>query len=132
MNMPDLPRELLIRIFTDAGDAGHADELESKLLAALASFHPLPKAGPEAYWKEPGWFEHCYRLVPADNLAFDALLVLIEGEWHIARGDDPDDESEAVWNPSPGGQFLLPEVRWVQVLLAYPNPPAPDQEYLSS
>ena len=127
MNDDGLPRKQLIRLFTEAGDATRATELEAQLLAKLASFNAQPEAPPEAYWKEPGWFEHFYALSPANADTFDAVIALVEAQWHISR----DEECDAVWNPAPGHTFLLPEVRWAELMLITPNPPAPDQEYLS-
>lgn len=127
MSDPDLSRELLIRLFTEAGGAAYAAQLEKRLLQGLQSFAARPRAPAEAYWKKPGWFEHFYALAPADERGFDAVTALAGGAWHITR----DEECNAVWTPAQGQVFLLPEVRWVEVLLIYPNPPDQDEEYLA-
>lgn len=125
MNDDRMPRKLLIRLFTESGDAACADELEAQLLAQLTPFNAQPEAPPEAYWKEPGWFEHFYALSPVDEATFDAVIARVEAQWHIRR----DEECDAVWNPAPGHTFLLPEVRWAELLLINDNPPVSDQEY---
>jgi hypothetical protein len=122
------PFELLARIFAPADSAEHADEQEAALHAALAAFAPKQGHPPEPYWKVPGWYEHFLKLSPADETTFDAVVALAGGDWDINR----DFECDAVWTPSPGHIFLLPEVIWAQVMLIQPNPPAPDQEYLPS
>ncbi len=120
------PLKLRARIFMPAADAAEADEHDQALLAALAAFSPHPIDAPEPYWKEPGWYEHYFEMTPADQDAFDAIVALSERDWHVTR----DGECDAVWDPSPGHVFLLPEVTWAHILLIHPNPPAPDQEYL--
>lgn len=120
------PVRLRARIFMPAADAAEADDHDQALRAALAAFSPEPINAPEPYWKEPGWYEHYFELTPADQASFDAIVALSEGNWHITR----DSECDAVWNPSPGHVFLLPGVTWANIMLFYPNPPAPDQEYL--
>lgn len=125
---PDTPFSLLVRIFSVAGDTAQAEAQGEALLAALAPFSPSPAGPPEAYWKIPGWYEHTLDLSPADAATFDAVVALTKGNWDITR----DSECDAVWNPEPGCQFLLPEVTWAEILLIRPNPPTPDQEYLPS
>jgi hypothetical protein len=120
------PLELLARIFMPAADPAEADAQDQALLAALAAFSPRPIHAPEPYWKIPGWYEHYFELTPADLATFEAIVALAEGDWDVSR----DEECDAVWNPSPGHVFLLPGVTWAHILLIYPNPPAPDQEYL--
>jgi hypothetical protein len=120
------PLELLARIFMPAADPAEADAQDQALLAALAAFSPRPIHAPEPYWKIPGWYEHYFELTPADQSTFEAIVALAEGDWDVLR----DGECDAVWNPSPGHVFLLPGVTWAHILLIYPNPPAPDQEYL--
>ena len=128
------PMQLLTRIFMPAGDAAEADAHDRALLATLAAFSPHPINPPEPYWKIPSWYEHFFQLNPATPASFDALIALSEGDWDVTRSDEIDKnhpgECEAVWNPSPGQIFLLPEVTWAHILLIYPNPPEPDQEYL--
>jgi len=120
--------ELLARIFAPADNAEHADKQAEALLAKIAAFSPEPINPPEPYWKVPGWYEHILKLSPADETTFDAVVALAGGNWDITR----DSEWDAVWNPSPGHIFLLPEVVWVEIMLIQPNPPSPDQEYLPS
>lgn len=125
---PDTPFILLARIFTVASDAARAAAQGEALLATLAPFSPSQAEPPEPYWKIPGWYEHTLDLSPADTATFDAVVALTKGHWEITR----DSECNAVWNPEPGCQFLLSEVRWAEILLIRPNPPTPDQEYLPS
>lgn len=127
---PDTPPtyELLVRLFAPADNADHAARQADALLAALAPFTPEQQHPPEAYWKIPGWYEHCLKLAPADETTFDAVVAMASGDWDITR----ESELDAVWSPSPGQVFLLPEATWAQVMLIQPNPPAPDQEYLPS
>lgn len=122
----EVPFELLLRLFTHAGDAERAAVLERRLLTVLAPFAPRPVAPPEPYWKEPGWFEHYHALAPADRATFAAVVGLAAATWDVV-GDI--EEPNAVWNPAPGQVFLLPEVAWAEVNLLRPNPPSPDQEY---
>lgn len=124
------PLELLARVFMPAADAAEADDQNQALLAALAAFSPRPINPPEPYWKIPGWYEHFFQLSPADRATFDALVALSEGDWEVSRGDTQDSECDAVWNPWSGHTFLLPGVTWAHILLIYPNPPGPDDEYL--
>lgn len=63
---------------------------------------------------------------PADQATIDALVALSEGDWEVSR----DGECDAVWNPWSDHIFLLPGVTWAHILLIYPNPPGPDDEYL--
>lgn len=125
---PDTPPtyELLLRLFAPADNADHAARQADALLAALAPFAPEQRQPPEPYWKIPGLYEHHLELAPADETTFNAVVALAEGDWDITR----DYELDAVWNPSPGQVFLLPEATWAQVMLIQPNPPTPDQEYL--
>lgn len=127
---PDTPPtyELLVRLFAPADNADHAARQADALLAALAPFAPEPRRPPESYWKIPGWYEHDLQLAPADETTFDAVVAMAAGNWEITR----DSECNAVWNPSPGQIFLLPEATWAEVMLIQPNPPAPDQDYLPS
>ncbi len=124
------PLELLARIFMPAAGAAEADAQNQALLAALAAFSPRPAHPPEPYWKIAGWYEHAFQLSPADRAAFDALVALSEGDWEVSRGDTQDSECDAVWNSWSGHTFLLPGVTWAHILLIYPNPPGPDEEYL--
>lgn len=124
------PLELLARIFMPAAGAAEADAQNQALLAALAAFSPRPAHPPEPYWKIAGWYEHAFQLSPADRATFDALVALSEGDWEVSRGDTQDSECDAVWNPWSGHTFLLPGVTWAHILLIYPNPPGPDDEYL--
>jgi hypothetical protein len=128
------PMELLARIFMPAADAAEAAAHNQALHAALAAYSPRPINPPEPYWKIPGWYEHFFQLNPATPASFDALIALSEGDWDVTRSDDIDKnhpgECDAVWSPSPGHIFLVPEVTWAHILLIYPNPPTPDQEYL--
>ncbi len=124
------PMELLARIFMPAADAAEADDHDRALLAALAVFSPNPNRPPEPYWKIPGLYEHFFQLSPADLPTFDALVALSEGDWKVSRGDTQDSECDAVWNPWSGHIFLLPGVTWAHILLIYPNPPGPNDEYL--
>lgn len=118
--LPDSPPtyRLLARIFAPAENAEHAEQQDQALLAKLASYTPEPISPPEPYWKEPGWYEHFLKLSPADEATFDAVVALAGGDWHCTR----DGECDAVWNPSPGHVFLLPEVTWAEVMLIIPNP----------
>ena len=117
---------LRVRVFMPAANSVEANDNDKALLAALAAFAPHPIEAPESYWKVPGWYEHYFELKPADQATFDAVVALTEGDWEVSR----DVECDAVWNPTPGHVFLLPGVIWANILLFYPNPPAPDQEYL--
>jgi hypothetical protein len=128
VNYPRL--ELLARIFMPAANPAEADAQDLVMQAALAAFSPHPIHPPEPYWKEPGWYEHYFELTPADHVAFDAIVALVEGDWHISSEGENNCECDAVWNPSPGHVFLLPGVTWAHILLNYPNPLTPDQEYL--
>lgn len=120
------PQELLARVFMPAASPAEADAHNQALQAALAAFSPESRHRPEAYWKIPGWYEHFFALRPADQASFDAVVALSDGAWKVTR----DGECDAVWNPSPGHSFLLPAVTWAEILLIYPNPPDPDEEYL--
>lgn len=64
------PLELLARIFMSAADAAEADDHDQALLAALAAFSPKRTHPPEPCWKIPGWYEHAFRLIPADQATF--------------------------------------------------------------
>lgn len=128
------PMELLARIFLPAADAAEAAAHNPTLHAALAAYLPRSINPPEPYWKIAGWYEHSFQLTPATPASFDALIALSEGDWEVTRSEDIDKnhpgECDAVWIPSPGHIFLLPEVTWAHLLLIYPTPPARDQEYL--
>lgn len=104
---------LIARLFTRAASVAEARQQQARLLAALAGFAPAPAGDPVPYWKIPGLFEHDLRLAPATPAAFEAVLALAGAGWHVTR----DEECSAVWNPVPGGVFLLPEVHWAEILL---------------
>lgn len=117
---------LTARVFVPAANPAEADGHGKALMAALAAFSPCTIHAPESYWKEPGWYEHYFELVPADQGSFDAIIALAERDWKVTR----DGECDAVWNPSPGHLFLLPAVTWAEIMLCYPNPPEPEQACL--
>ena len=113
---PSVPRrKLLIRLFTRAGSAERAERLQARLLQDLAPFAPRPTEPPQPYWKQPGCFEHCFELSPADEQSFDAVRGADESGWRVVR----DEESEAIWNADAGRCCLEPEVYWAQLLLIH-------------
>jgi len=59
-------------------------------MAVLAAFSPCTIHAPEPYWKEPGWYEHYFELVPADQGGFDAIVALAERDWHVTRDGECD------------------------------------------
>lgn len=110
---------------------GPAEALERSLLDSLASFSPRIAEAARPYRKMPDYHECTLELTPADRASFDAVIALVPEGWHLVLFDeDEGGECEAVWNPTPGQIFLLPEVTWAHILLVTPNPPAPDQEYM--
>lgn len=111
---------LLLRVFAPAATPAEAEAIGRRLLDALQAFTPVTAQPPERYWKIPEWYEHSLWLAPATEAGFDAVLAL------AALGWDPvvrDGECSAVWNRVPGGEFLLSEVTWAELLLIH----GPDQ-----
>lgn len=112
---------LLLRLFTPAAGPAEAEAIGRRLLDALPAFTPVTAHPPERYWKIPEWYEHALRLTPATAAGFDAVLALAALGWEpVVR----DVECSAVWNRVPGGEFLVPEVTWAELLLLHP-PGAP-------
>lgn len=111
---------LLLRVFAPAAGPAEAEAISRRLLDALQEFTPTEAQLPERYWKIPEWYEHSIRLVPASMAGFDAALALAVLGWErVVR----DVECSAGWNRVPGGEFLVPEVTWAELLLIH----APDR-----
>lgn len=107
---------LLIRIFVPSPDPASAREVSEALAEALTEFSPNADGEPEPYWKIEGWYEHTFRLRPADREGFEAVLALVPTGWDpVDRGV----ECNAVWNPVGEDSFLLPGVRWAEVRLIH-------------
>lgn len=106
---------VLLRVFARASGADDVRRVGEALLAALREFAPVPSCAPERYWKEPQWYEYTFELAPAGVATFDAVLARFPAGW-TSGGRDV--ECDAVWNPG-GGDFLLPEVTWAQLLFVH-------------
>lgn len=107
---------LLLHVFAPAAGPAEAEAIGRRLLDALSQFAPVTAQPPKRYWKIPEWYEHTLRLSPATEAGFDAVLA------RAALGWDPvvrDTECSAVWNRVPGGQLLLSEVTWAELLLIH-------------
>ena len=81
--------------------------------SALVLFEPTPAAKPKAYWKMPELFEFTYRLSSETRNIWDELVSEPSGGWKVFG--DSDDRS-AVWNRGNDGVFLVPAVRWAELV----------------
>ena len=107
---------LILRVFTPAADPAEASAVERRLVGALPAWSPAPSRPPEQYWKIPEWYEHTLELRPATPASFDGVVALARDGWTPC---DLETEMNAVWNPRDGATFLLPEVRWAELLLVH-------------
>lgn len=129
--MSEAAQVLLIEIKAELAGDRLANDLEHALLHALRDYSPSLAEAARPYWKIPAWHECTVKVATANRASFDALVGLVEATWHLILADEADGDCEAIWNPAPGQHFLLPEVRWAQVLLVTPNPPAPDTVWMA-
>lgn len=124
--MPSAPESkqiLLLDIKAEMRGDHPAQRLEQALLHALRDFSPSLAEAARPYWKIPAWHECTVKVAPASRASFDALVGLVEAAWHLILADEADGDCEAIWNPAPGQQFLLPEVRWANLILLTLNSP---------
>lgn len=110
---------LLARFICRASDPAVANQLQCRLLEALADFTAAAASDPEAYWKIPDSFEIDLMLSPPSEVTFERFLSLAPEGWTIVR----DGECSAVWNHLPNVALLIPEVFWAEILFYRPNPP---------
>ena len=104
---------LILRIFAECGNVEQAAGVGSDLAAALAAFRPVASMEPACYRKLPELFEFSFDLSPDTRATFDAVLARAADGW-IHTGDE--EHRSSVWNRSPGGVFLSPAVRWVELI----------------
>lgn len=127
--MPEMTQILLLDIKARIVAESPAQKLEQALLNALHDFSPSIAEAARPYWKIPDWHECTVTVAPACRASFDALVALTPASWHLILGDGTGSDCEAIWNPAPGQYFLLPEVRWANIMLLAPN--FPDDTQLS-
>lgn len=104
---------LLLRLMVEVDDEAQAEE-ELRRAAAFLALATVEKQEIEQYWKIPAYWEITLHLRPEGPPLdpFERLLALATAGWTIG---DPIDDRWAVWNWSPGVEFLTPRTRWAEL-----------------
>lgn len=104
---------LMIRALAECDSPEAAAELAPRLLQATAQWLAVEPSPPERYWKMPELYEFTLVLAPPSDVTFAEVIASAPSGW---THSEPDDDRSSVWNREEGVVFLLPEVRWAEVL----------------
>ncbi|HYJ79125.1 MAG TPA: hypothetical protein VEW03_05975 [Longimicrobiaceae bacterium] len=106
---------MLLRLMAEVGSAAEGEE-ELRRAVAVIALATVERALVEQYWKIPAYWEITLHLRPAGSPVdlFERLLGLAAAGWTLG---DAGDDRWAVWNWSPGVEFLTPRIRWAELQL---------------
>jgi len=111
---------LLLRLYAELADAEEAEQLRCAITPQIEAHARIEEHESEPYWKIPAYYGLTLRLRPYGDpsMAFDNLVALSASGWTFSGGPLPH-ARDAVWNPSPGADFLSPKVKWAHLDLWY-------------
>lgn len=104
---------LLLRLMVEVDDEAQAED-ELRRAVSFVALATVERRHIEQYWKIPEYWEIALHLRPAGSPLelFERLHALVAGGWTLG---DPGSHRWAVWNWSPGVEFLTPRVRWAEI-----------------
>ena len=105
---------LLLRLMVEVDDAAQAEAETRRATSSIAA--TVERESIEQYWKIPAYWEITLQLRPiASSLdLYERLVATVAEGWTLGEPDG--DGRWAVWNWSPGAEFLTPRTRWAERL----------------
>lgn len=124
-----------VRVIAEVGDGRGAEAEMRRIAPLMEAFAPVVEVRVEEYPKfAHNWsLSFVLRAAELPHTLFERVLALAADGWLIGELDPEEEDPErwAVWNETPGTEFLTPRVRWAHVQLwdqgAQPTEP---MEYL--